>query len=457
MSLFAKLLIWFFATTVITITAVVVTTALTFTAPEDRQSPFSMLINARLEGAIYQYEHGGPQRLKESLDRFQRSTGLQSIVIETTTGKDLVTGQDRNELLKQAGPHPRLPFPFPFGGSSRTAIMRHSPDGHYALIMLLPRRNWYWNWYSWFFEWQHLWIIAIVVALCYWFAFRLTKPLRKLRHAVDRFGQGDLTARAPSNRRDELGQLARTFNQMADRIQTLLAAERRLLLDISHELRSPLARLSVAVELARSKPSDGVMLDRIEKEAERLGSLVTELLQVTRVEGDPSKRRTEPVRLDELIEEIAGDTLIEASAKHCGINLNSMEPISLAGDPELLRRAIENVVRNAIRYAPEGTTVDIDLRATGDLAQICVRDHGPGVPEKALPRIFDAFYRVEEDRDRASGGVGLGLAIAKRAVELHHGKLYARNASPGLLVAIELPLAPEAEPATVTPEVEHVS
>lgn len=454
MSLFAKLLIWFFATTLITITAVVVTTAFTFTAPEDRQSPFSMLINARLEGAIYQFEHGGPERLKESLDRFQHATGIQSIVTGGG-GKDLVTGQDRSDLLKQAGPHPR--FPVPFGRSNRTAIVRHSPDGRYALIMLMPRRNWYWNWYSWFFEWQHLWIIAIIVALCYWFAYRLTTPLRKLQQAVDCFGKGDLKARAQSTRRDELGQLVRTFNRMADRIQTLLAAERRLLLDISHELRSPLARLSVAVELARSKSSDGVMLDRIEREAERLGSLVSELLQVTRVEGDPSKRRTEPVRLDELIEEIAGDTAIEANAKNCGINLNRMQPVTLPGDPELLRRAIENVVRNAIRYAPEGTTVDIDLRAAEGHAQICVRDHGPGVPETALPRIFDAFYRVEEDRDRASGGVGLGLAIAKRAVELHQGKLFARNASPGLLVAIELPLVHEAELAAAESAVEQVS
>ena len=163
------------------------------------------------------------------------------------------------------------------------------------------------------------------------------------------------------------------------------------------------------------------------------------------------------MRLDELIEEIAGDTSIEASAKNCGINLNETQSVTLAGDPELLRRAIENVVRNAIRYAPEGTTVDIDLQAAGGLAKICVRDYGPGVPESALPRIFDVFYRVEEDRDRASGGVGLGLAIAKRAVELHHGKLYARNASPGLLVAIELPLAIQVASPVAAPEVAQVS
>jgi len=433
-TLFAKILIWFFATTVITIAAVVITTALTFTAPEDRESPFTMLMNARLEGAIYAYEHGGAPRLAQSLERFQRATGAQAIVTDAR-GKDLVTGEDRSDLLKQAGPSPR----FPFTRRNRTAIARHSPDGRYWLFLLVPRLNWYF----WFFEWEHVWTLAIVVLLCYGFAYHLTKPLRKLQHAVDRFGRGDLTTRVESNRRDELGQLARTFNQMADRIETLLTAERRLLLDISHELRSPLARLCVAVELARSKSQDDSMLDRIEKEAERLNSLVSELLQVTRAEGDRSKLQMDAVRLDELIEEIGEDTSIEAAAKGCRIEMKSMPPVTVMGDPELLRRAVENVVRNAIRYAPEGESVDIELRMSGNMAQVAVRDHGPGVPEEQLPRIFDAFYRVEEDRNRASGGVGLGLAIAKRAVELHNGKLSARNAYPGLLVTIDLPVTVE--------------
>ena len=436
MTLFAKILIWFFATTVITIAAVSITTALTFTAPDWRQSPFTMLMNARLEGAIYAYEQGGPRRLSESLARFQQATGAIAILTDAN-GKDLATGQDRSDLLKQAGPRPR----FPFMRKNRTAIARHSPDGKYWLFLLVPGRP---GWIFWFLEWKHLWILAVVVLLCYLFAYHLTTPLRQLEQAVDRFGRGDLTARVDSTRRDELGQLARSFNGMAERIQTLLSAERRLLLDISHELRSPLARLCVAVELARSKPADGAMLDRIEKEAERLNSLVSELLQVTRAEGDPSKRRVEPVNLQELIDEIVEDTSIEAAAKNCRINVRRADAVKLSGDPELLRRAVENVVRNAIRYAPDGTSIDLDLREEPGAARITVRDYGPGVPEESLSRIFDAFYRVEEHRDRASGGVGLGLAIAKRAIDLHKGKLYAGNASPGLMVTIELPVpAPE--------------
>jgi two-component system sensor histidine kinase CpxA len=236
---------------------------------------------------------------------------------------------------------------------------------------------------------------------------------------------------------------------MADRIQTLLAAERRLLLDISHELRSPLARLSVAVELARSGKDHDAMLDRIEKEAIRLNELVSELLQVTRAEGDPSLQKAETVHLDELLADIVYDSLIEAKAKDCTLDLKAPQPVTLTGDEELIRRAIENVVRNAIRYAPAGTSIEVELVKTGARARISVRDYGSGVPEDALPRIFDAFYRVDSDRNRASGGTGLGLAIARRAVELHQGKLEARNANPGLLVTIELPIHEPASPEPV--------
>jgi two-component system sensor histidine kinase CpxA len=259
-----------------------------------------------------------------------------------------------------------------------------------------------------------------------------------LQSAVHRFGEGDLKARAGSQRRDELGQLAQTFDKMADRIQTLLSAERRLLLDVSHELRSPLARLNVAVELARSGPDPKTALDRIQKEADRLNALVGELLQVTRAEGDPAALRGQPVRLDEVLQEVVDDTSIEASARHCAVELKNLRAVTINADRELVRRAFENVIRNAIRYAPEGSTVDVAFK---EGPCIVVRDYGPGVPPDSLPRIFDAFYRVENDRDRASGGVGLGLAIARRAVEIHKGVIRAENADPGLRVEMCFRLA----------------
>jgi two-component system sensor histidine kinase CpxA len=229
---------------------------------------------------------------------------------------------------------------------------------------------------------------------------------------------------------------------MASRIQTLLAAERRLLLDISHELRSPLARLGVAVELARSGEDREHMLDRIQKEADRLNELVGELLQVTRVETDPSMQKTDTVHLDELLADLVYDSLLEAKAKDCTLLLKAPVAAKLSGDEELIRRALENVIRNAIRYAPRSTAVDIELARSSGAAVITVRDYGPGVPDEALGRIFDPFYRVDSDRNRASGGLGLGLAIARRSVQLHKGTLTAQNARPGLLVTMEFPLGP---------------
>jgi two-component system sensor histidine kinase CpxA len=379
--------------------------------------------------------------------KIQRIAQVQ-VVFTDSQGTDLLTGQARPELLRRpARSRWRLPFPFT---TRRPIIAREDTSKQYWLFLIDQRRN-----LTFFFlQPQHLWIIGLVTLLCYGFAYHLTSPVRRLRTVLDRFGQGDLSARAAIRRKDELGELATSFNQMADRIQTLLSAERRLLLDISHELRSPLARLGVAVELARSGEDRAHMLDRIQKEADRLNELVAELLQVTRVEGDPSMQKAESVPLDELLADIVYDSLLEAKSKDCTLLLKAPLAVTLSGDEELIRRAVENVIRNAIRYAPPGSSIDIDLKKLGGMAEICVRDYGPGVPAEALPRIFDPFYRVDSDRNRVSGGVGLGLAIARRSVELHKGKLTARNANPGLLVSIDLPLAPESrkvEHKTPTP------
>jgi two-component system sensor histidine kinase CpxA len=218
----------------------------------------------------------------------------------------------------------------------------------------------------------------------------------------------------------------------------LRASEKRLLLDVSHELRSPLARLNVALELARQGGANSA-LDRIEREAERLNTLVSELLDVTRTRSEREEERRELVRLDELVHRLADDCAIEAESRGCRLEMEAGGPVTVKGDPELLRRAVENVVRNAIRYAPEGSPVQLRVANGSGRATVAVRDFGPGVPPESLPHLFDAFYRVDTDRNRSSGGVGLGLSIARRAVELHHGKMRASNASPGLLVEIELP------------------
>jgi two-component system sensor histidine kinase CpxA len=352
-----------------------------------------------------------------------------SAILTDARGKDLLTGKDYSANLQSA----HLPVS---GFRPRNGIIPHrSADGKYHFILMVPASRFG----SWFISPQALYGLAVAVLLCYLLALNLTSPLRKLQKTLELFGQGDLGARTKSKRRDELGQLSRTFDRMADRIETLLDAERRLLLDISHEIRSPLARLGVVVELARNSEDIEGSLNRIQKEADRLNDLVGQLLQVTRAEGDRDKLLHDSVRLDELIETVVDDCAIEAHARNCELHLAETPQIAVSGDPELLRRAIENIIRNAIRYSPQGTRVDIALRDSGATARITVRDHGPGVPVESLERIFDPFYRVDPDRSRTGGGVGLGLAIARRAVELHDGALHASNANPGLLVEIEIP------------------
>jgi two-component system sensor histidine kinase CpxA len=196
------------------------------------------------------------------------------------------------------------------------------------------------------------------------------------------------------------------------------------------------------VELARSGENLDTQLNRIQKESDRLNTLVGQLLQVTRAEGDPSSLRHDPIRLDELVAQLVDDAQIEASARGCSLEYAHADPVTVEGDPELLRRAVENVIRNAIRYSPREAAVEVSLARRNGHAVVDVRDHGPGVPEESLPRLFDAFYRVDSDRNRGSGGIGLGLSIARRAIQLHKGSIHARNAAPGLEVELELPVAP---------------
>jgi len=279
---------------------------------------------------------------------------------------------------------------------------------------------------------------------CYLVTRNLTKPLNQLGEAVASIAEGRIETRVdPSlkQRRDELADLARNFDRMAERIEALVTGQRRLLGDVSHELRSPLSRLIVALGLVKRDcgPEAAEHLDRIGLEARRLDTLIGQLLALTRI--DSGVDRATPARFDltNLVQEVANDADFEARAAHRRVVIEAPSPCPVTGFEELMRSAIENVVRNAVRYTREGTTVEISLQVRESRALLRVRDYGPGVPDTMLSDIFLPFRRI------VSGdfeGAGLGLAIAERAVAVHNGTIRASNASTGgLIVEIELPAA----------------
>ena len=400
----------------------------------------------QLRQAERAYAEGGPARLAACLKEMDQVLQGDRFLLDER-GRDLVSGADRSRMLIRR----RNFLGFPQQDHGRMLIVQSSPGSRYRLVVLTPPPLGF----TWFIPYWLL--IAAVVALFGWFlAAGIAYPLRRLAGTVERFGQGDLAARNRSMRKDEIGDLARSFDGMADRIQTLLTAERRLLQDISHELRSPLSRLSFAAELMRNAPNPEAAVGRMKQEIGRLTHLVGSLLEVTTAEGDPSSRVIERFVIATVLEPTVDDCAFEAEARGVRIEFepSPSSPV-LEGDPELLRRALENVLRNAIRYAPEGSAVKVKVDDRGNRAAIAIRDQGPGVPEKDLPHIFDPFFRADASRDPATGNVGLGLAIARRAVLIHHGSIIAENAHPGLRVLIELPCAIPAGQFASSPGTNH--
>lgn len=293
-------------------------------------------------------------------------------------------------------------------------------------------------------------LISILVS--FFLARYFTRPLRKLSEATHHFASGEWSTRvAPElgKRKDEITSLANDFDSMAEKIQRLLDSHMRLLGDVSHELRSPLARLQVALGLIRQKnPQSMAELDRIELEAEQLNELIAQILTLSRLNAGTQPLRSQSIPLDKLLDEVLERIRYERQSDPEVINLVRSESIELEGDSSMIGSVLENVIRNAIKYSPLGKQVDVELfsRFANHDAKTCqavvlVRDYGPGVPDEEINRIFEPFYRVGEARDRDSGGYGLGLAIARQFVSLHDGRMTASNCDDeGLMVEISLPV-----------------
>lgn len=418
-----------------------------------RSSTWEALRTSVLNDAVIAYEDGGKPQLREYLNNLDSSQHIRGYLFDEH-GVELSERGAPDWAMRVAAGGPRTPhdgflFPAPpvqrdsrasFDGKHRYTVVLGLPPG--PRVFIGPRGV----------PFTGL-IIGVITSglVCYLLSWLLTKPIVRLRTAARRLAAGDMTARAGApllRRGDEISGLMRDFDAMAERLETLLKAQSRLLNDISHELRSPLARLNVALGLARQRDDlqNTDMLDRIELEASRLNELIGRILTLARLEDGEQLVPQIPVPLGELVENVAEDAEFEAQARNCHVHAIVPEGSwEVRGNASLLHSAVENVVRNAIRYTQEGTSVDVQLsnesRSGTSEAVIRVTDSGPGVPADALEKLFQPFYRLDEARGRQTGGVGLGLAITERAVRFHGGKVRAFNKDgKGLVVEIRLPL-----------------
>lgn len=285
-------------------------------------------------------------------------------------------------------------------------------------------------------------LLILVSALAsFILALTITKPLRLLQQKNLDFAAGDLKARAeaPAKRNDEIGELSRGFNLMATKIGDLLQNQQRLLRDVSHELRSPLTRAQLAIALEQ-RQGGGAQLPRLQQELERVDQLLGELLTFSRLDAGQVELQRLEVDLFELIEEIIAVNQLEADQKQLQISLTGSNPCLLQLEPKLLARAIENILRNAIKYSPTAGQIQFELSQSNTATQVSISDQGPGIPAESLQQIFEPFYRVSDSRNSQTGGTGLGLAIAAQVVRQHGGRISASlPATGGLCIQMSLP------------------
>jgi two-component system sensor histidine kinase CpxA len=475
--LFWRIFALFWASSVMLIVAIAWITSNNF---ENEKIPglgitrLESVLNEHLRNAAHTLRDSGVSGLRTMLSQ-ALDFGRISVYVLDANKKDLLGREVPTEIIAAtdqavadtqglSANRMRLRVLTAADGAKYTAIARF--EGPTPLRLLYRHPNTFW---------MHV-ALAMAISACFalLLAAYITAPLARIRASARRVARGDLSAHIGDlrfGRSAEILALASEFDQMTARLRDLVEGQRRLIRDVSHEMRSPLSRMRIALELARAnvkeallEPADAVLesvttgrepdrarnfsgteavnqLDRIEREAERLEEMIAQAIQLTRMETTtPSK--VEDVALDQLIADIASDAAFEAQARPCALHIAQNEPLVVRAEADLVASAIENVVRNAVKYTSADSTVSIRLDRIEGQARVRVRDCGPGVPAGDCARIFEPYFRTDVARQRKSGGSGLGLAIAKRAIERQGGRIHATNADGGgLEVEILLPLA----------------
>jgi two-component system sensor histidine kinase CpxA len=459
MRLFLKIFLWYLITVAMVFGVMVFVTRTFQTEPAfsrwqrsaRNQMAFYTATATQIQAA------GGDDALRTFLARLSENGSIRDVLVLQSDGKvlygDQNVAQDFEYVIGVAREIGQTDIEVNGTDPAVGATEMTFSDGRRAMLAIRwePPRMPSFFFDSWAGYMRLVGLLITAVIVCFALSWYLSWPLGKLREATRKLAGGDLSSRVSRRvrrRRDEFADLAKDFDNMAARIESLIDSQQVMTRDISHELRSPLARMNVALELAKKKasPESAPLLERIESESVRLNEMISRILTLARLESggeDYSKTR---VDLSELVREIAADAEFEASGKGKAVSAEKIEECKIEGNENLLRSAIDNVVRNAVRYTAEKTAVDVSLQTSNGHVIVKVRDHGGGVPQSELENLFRPFYRVGEARERKTGGTGLGLAIAQRAVAVHGGSITAENIDGGLEVKIVLNTRPNGGP-----------
>ncbi len=456
--LFVKIFSWFWVTALVIIGIIFVGRRVMDLRPIESSSMYASVASMLAAEAARAYESGGPAgftRFASSLagdhksqlfllDEFNKDVLSRAISRETLR---LASEAGKDQLVTKYIPLYERVAAYKFVSSSgrpyTLVLYEHSAPLNLTGVLLSAGIPFL------------LGLLFVVTVLCFWLAYHIAAPIHNIQSAARRVAQGDLSARVPhavSLRRDELAALAMDFDSMVERIETLIRTQRNLLTSVSHELRSPLARLNVSLALMRKHtPQEAFdICERMERDIARIDALIEQLLTLSRLEAGLSLGERENVNFTLLVQEVVADGNFEAQSLGKSVSLEPSSPVVLeTADSLALRSACENIVRNAIHFTRPGTEVNvalgIDNAASSRHVFLTVRDQGPGVPKDALQNIFSPFFRINGPGRRKEGN-GLGLAIALEAIRLHHGSITASNLNPeGLEISVRLPVSGPAE------------
>lgn len=391
---------------------------------------------------LYALENNDETSLIQSIDIARQRFGIQ-ILLLNAEGEDLLGRKvPKNALLladklRRQADRPSITAP---GRRLTVHRLQRTAEGPISAVFIYPPRQ---RTVLLNLVGDNVWLrlsLAVIVSgvFCFLLSRVITNRIQHLQVASRQLANGALNTRLTvrSKGGDETDELARDFNTMAAQLQERIHAQKRLMGDISHELRSPLARLRVSLALAQEKPAEYQQyLKRIEQDTERLETLIAQLLANQRL----SATLEDTVDLGLLLEQLCNDARFEGQQSGKNIFLHSeIGSAVVQTHADTLQKAFENILRNALQHTPENTTVDVILSNT-DGYRVTVEDHGAGVPDDELDKIFTEFYQVDRTRSPTSTGFGLGLAIASRGIALHGGRIYADNTASGLRVSVQLP------------------